>query len=265
MKKCGRCQIIKDDLEFAKSQLTRSGGRCRTCNTEVCREYREKNIDKIKQYNKEYGTGYYQENKEEILTGKKKYYQENKEEILLDRKEYYQENRDEKLEYNKYYYQENRGQLIEDAKTYAAENIEWLREYHNRYYKERRINDPNFRIRASVSANINFYLKSNDSSKNGESCLDYLPYSINELKKHLEDQFEPWMTWENYGRYDTKIWDDNDPTTWTWQIDHVIPQSTFKYASMKDQAFKDCWALSNLRPLSSKQNFLDGVKRIRHT
>jgi hypothetical protein len=73
------------------------------------------------------------------------------------------------------------------------------------------------------------------------------------------------MIWQNYGRYDATKWNDNDPFTWTWQIDHIVPQSTFHYTSMEDQSFRDCWALSNLRPLSAKQNFLDGVSRIRHT
>jgi hypothetical protein len=30
------------------------------------------------------------------------------------------------------------------------------------------------------------------------------------------------------------------------------------------QCFKDCWALANLRPLSAKQNLMDGVTRARH-
>jgi hypothetical protein len=30
---------------------------------------------------------------------------------------------------------------------------------------------------------------------------------------------------------------------------------------MVDEEFKKCWALSNLRPLSAKQNILDGNRR----
>jgi 5-methylcytosine-specific restriction endonuclease McrA len=44
------------------------------------------------------------------------------------------------------------------------------------------------------------------------------------------------------------------------QIDHIIPHSTFKYISMDDDSFTRCWALENLRPLSSKQNNLKGNK-----
>ena len=64
--------------------------------------------------------------------------------------------------------------------------------------------------------------------------------------------------------YNKNMWNNNDPQTWTWQIDHIIPHSTFKYTSMEDDNFKKCWALENLRPYSSKQNFFDGVQKTRH-
>jgi len=57
---------------------------------------------------------------------------------------------------------------------------------------------------------------------------------------------------------------ENDRTTWTWQLDHIIPQSTFKYTSMEDKKFQNCWALNNLRPYSANLNLLDGVNKIRH-
>ena len=64
--------------------------------------------------------------------------------------------------------------------------------------------------------------------------------------------------------YVAATWDDSDPATWTWQIDHIIPQSDLPYTSMTDYNFRRCWALENLRPFSAKQNQLDGVTRIRH-
>ena len=33
---------------------------------------------------------------------------------------------------------------------------------------------------------------------------------------------------------------------------------------MEDEEFKECWALSNLQPLSAKQNQSDGATKIRH-
>ena len=107
-------------------------------------------------------------------------------------------------------------------------------------------------------------LKDNNSSKNGISCFQFLNYTIIELKQYIESKFEWWMNWNNQGIYNPNIWDDNDPTTWRWQIDHIIPQSDLPYFSMEDENFKKCWALSNLRPYSAKQNILDGANRIRH-
>jgi len=97
---------------------------------------------------------------------------------------------------------------------------------------------------------VNKWLKRLGSSKKGSSVLYYLGYSIQELKKHLEYQFDPNMTWNNYGTY--------------WHIDHIIPQSDLPYRSMEDDNFKKCWALSNLRPLEAIQNMRDGAKRTRH-
>jgi hypothetical protein len=127
-----------------------------------------------------------------------------------------------------------------------------------------RENDPNFVIRRSVSYMIWKGLKNTNSSKNGESCLSFLPYSIEELRSHLEAQFEPWMTWDNHGRYIKSKWDDSNLETWNWQIDHIIPQSDLPYSSMEEDNFKRCWDLSNLRPFSAKQNNLDGTGKTRH-
>jgi hypothetical protein len=105
-------------------------------------------------------------------------------------------------------------------------------------------------------------LKSNGVSKNGYSIMEYLPYSFAELKQHLESQFEPWMTWKNRGIYNKDIWNDNDQSTWTWQIDHIIPHSAFKYTDMECIEFQECWALENLRPLSAKENIIKGNRKV---
>lgn len=256
MKKCSTCKLKKTDVS--------KNGKCKQCNNEYMRQYKLKNQDKIKKYQQEYDAKFYVENKEEILAGKKEYYQANRNEILKDRRKYYDNNKEEKQEYNQQYYQENREAILEYEKEYRVQNTDKIRKYQKNYAKNRRMNDSNFRIRQSVSANINYYLKFNNSSKNGESCLDYLPFAIEKLHNYLENQFEQWMNWNNYGRYDATTWNDNNQTTWTWQIDHIIPQSKLPYTSMENDNFKKCWALENLRPLSAKQNLLDGVNRTRH-
>jgi hypothetical protein len=124
--------------------------------------------------------------------------------------------------------------------------------------------DTCFKLRLYVPAAIRTAIKRNGFKKNGNSILKFLPYSIEDLKNHIEKQFEPWMNWNNWRKYNPKTWDDFDQATWTWQIDHIIPQSLFKYSSMEDEEFKRCWTLENLRPYNSKLNIIEGSNRFRH-
>lgn len=118
-------------------------------------------------------------------------------------------------------------------------------------------------LRKTISSAILSGLKRANSSKGGGSCFDFLPYTLLELKNHIESLFEPWMTWNNWGQYTTETWDDADSASWTWHLDHIIPHASFKYTTMEEPAFLECWALSNLRPLSAKQNVLDNDRGIR--
>lgn len=144
---------------------------------------------------------------------------------------------------------------IQCKKRYV-ENKVWWREYRKK--NKDRINSSSrqrysqleVKLRRRCSHAIRMALK----SKKETSCMNKLPFSIEELKAHLEQQFESWMTWNNWGLYNIETWDDNDPSTWTWQIDHIIPQSKLPYDSMDHPNFQKCWKLSNLRPLNSKEN-----------
>ena len=69
---------------------------------------------------------------------------------------------------------------------------------------------------------------------------DLVGYNIQELKNHLESQFDENMTWDNMGDY--------------WEIDHIIPLNLFHYNTEQDEQFKICWSLANLRPLEKIAN-----------
>jgi hypothetical protein len=132
---------------------------------------------------------------------------------------------------------------------------------YNHAERKRMHSSPEYKMRRVVSTHICGALKDANSSKNNESCWKYLPYTRNELKSHIEKLFEPWMSWENWSKYDAKTWDDNNSKTWTWSLDHIIRQATLPYKSMEEENFKKCWALSNLRPLSAKQNLLENYRK----
>lgn len=168
----------------------------------------------------------------------------------------------DKAEYNKEYYVSNNEIIKEQQKEYRIKNKAAIRAYNNNLEKEKRKTDPAFRLRKDFSRTIQNALKEAGGSKRGKSMMDFLPYSIRELKKHLEKQFEPWMSWDNHGFYITNRYDPNNQLTWTWHIDHIIPQSKLPYSSMEDNNFQKCWALSNLRPLKSIDNIKKGNKTI---
>jgi len=225
------------------------------------REYRAKNKKKIAEYQKQYDANHYYQHRERIINNKKNYYQNNKEQILIDRQQYYLEHKEKRKEYNHQYYRLNRIKILKIIGKYRLHNLKNIQFYQNAYQKKRRLNNIAYRLHTTISANVRHHLRLHQLSKNNISVIKYLNYSIHELKKHLESQFEPWMNWGNYGVYCIRTWRDDVPSTWTWQIDHLVPKSKFQISSINSPEFQQCWSLENLRPLSSKQNVIDGNRK----
>lgn len=283
---CKFCKALKIKNDFSISYLKAKYPKCRQCCAIYKKQYYIKNKDKIQKYKKKYQIKnaeflaekrriYYQKNKDKINEKNILYKKNNKNKILIYKefyknkraiinKKYEINNKEYRRKYKHQYYIKNKEVLLLKAKTYKTNNKEKIKIYKNNYEKIKRKNSLLVKLRSRVSSSISQMLKSQGSSKFGDSCLKYLKYSIEELKFHLENQFENWMSWENYGLYIRTNWNDNDPKTWTWQIDHIVPQAILPYNSMEDINFHKCWSLENLRPLSSKVNILEGVNRIRH-
>lgn len=117
-------------------------------------------------------------------------------------------------------------------------------------YKRYRFQNPVIKLQHNVSCSVRDAIHERNGKKSGRT-FDNLPYTVQQLKDHLEKQFESWMNWSNYGgRNDSKIK--------SWTIDHIIPQSKFPYKSLNDSLFQECWALSNLRPLEKIENIRKG-------
>lgn len=145
---------------------------------------------------------------------------------------------------------------------YYTKHRKDILEYKKNHKRSRWHTDPSYRLRITVSRFIHRAI--NKTGSKGGSFLDFVDYSMDELRQYIEGRFEGWMTWNNQGVYHPTRWNDNDQSTWTWQLDHIIPQSDLPYNSMTDDNFKKCWALNNLRPISAKLNHEDGVHRRRH-
>lgn len=117
----------------------------------------------------------------------------------------------------------------------------------NPEYTKRYSGTPYWRLRNAVARRLVLCIRR--GTKGGRSTFDLLGYSYDQLRTHLERQFKPGMSWDNYGKYG-------------WHIDHIIPVSSFYFETPDDPAFKACWALTNLRPLWAEQNHSKGARRL---
>lgn len=46
-----------------------------------------------------------------------------------------------------------------------------------------------------------------------------------------------------------------------WHVDHIVPLSSFDFATPDDPGFKAAWALTNLRPLWGLENMRKHAQR----
>ena len=96
-------------------------------------------------------------------------------------------------------------------------------------------------LRARMRAAIHKSLATvSGGGKSRRSWEVLVGYTVEDLFRHLERQFLHGMTWDNRGK--------------VWEIDHIIPASSFVVSGPDCPEFKACWALTNLRPLWANEN-----------
>jgi hypothetical protein len=159
--------------------------------------------------------------------------------------------------------EEFRTEMRDKAKVWKSENIEQNRLNKAKWYQDNKLRiqtqwnerfrtDPAFRLRNNLRHAIWEALVVNNGDKAGRSILKFLPYTMEELKSHLESLWEPWMSWDNYGVL--------NPDVRTWQIDHIVPQVNLPFNDFDHPNFLLCWSLSNLRPLEASLNIEKGAR-----
>ena len=99
----------------------------------------------------------------------------------------------------------------------------------------------NFKLKKLVRGRLRQALK----GKKLFTTMELIGCTVDELKKHLESKFEPWMNWENQGRGG-------------WDIDHIIAMSKFDLSCPVQQ--HACCHWSNLQPLGHIANIKKGTK-----
>lgn len=229
-KSCKKCNTVKDLCEFYSDKRTKDKymGVCKVCYNLRMKEYIERYPEKRKLTTKKHN--------DKTKDKRKDYYNNNKETIIEKHRTYYQNvvkpniTEDDKLK--------NRLRIYE----YRKKNKEKIKEQRRKYDRLRRKNDELYRLKDSIRSLIRSSFK-NRNLKKDNSTTQILGCTFEEFKKHLESQFEPWMNWDNRGKY-------NGEPNFGWDIDHVIPTSSAKTLEEVLQLNH----YSNLKPLCSKVN-----------
>lgn len=97
-----------------------------------------------------------------------------------------------------------------------------------------KMKDPAFRLYSNTSRSIRQAIGQRKGGRQWEALVGY---TLADLVAHLERQFDVRMTWENMGE---------------WEVDHIRPRCSFDLSN--EDEFRQCWALTNLRPLWAKAN-----------
>ena len=150
----------------------------------------------------------------------------------------YLRKREEILAYNRDY---RRNKMKPETKEKILKNQrEWDR--------KQKVTNPAYKIKYNIKSRLGLLLKKQKITKR-ERTLDYVGCSFEDLKNHLEKQFQPGMSWENRVE---------------WHIDHIVPVNyfikNFDFTDINVQ--KKCFHYTNLRPLWKFDNLSKGAKII---
>ena len=147
------------------------------------------------------------------------------------------------------YYDKNKIHIQNKKKSYNKEyklkNKEKYRIYQNKYRKNRYYNDPIFRLSWNIRSLIRDSFKRSGYTKYSRTH-QILGCSFEYLLEHIQKQFQPWMSWDNQGKY-------NGEFEYGWDIDHIEPL----FPEGVNRSEEDILRLNhytNLQPLCSKIN-----------
>ena len=215
MKKCTKCNIERELIEFSKQKKGKNGyvSWCKHCYKQYNFDNREKQYLKNKQYNID--------NKDYLKKQKALYEINNSEQIKYKRKQYYLKNKDK---------------IIEKRKQYYLDNKDKINERKNKYSKGRKLTDPLYKLIINIRCLIRNSINKSGYSKTSRT-YQILGCSFEDFKQHIESKFIEGMTWDNRS---------------LWHLDHIYPVSL---ATDKDHLiklnhytnFQPMWAIDNIK------------------
>src|SRR3990167_5431308 len=171
------------------------------------------------------------------------------------RQRYYRKTREKQIEYALAYLKKYPEKKLIDDKKYRHSEKCILSRRKNRLLKRDKLNawkrlyrirkfntDANYRLRTALTGRIYAALKGRYLSKAYKS-MELIGTSMPQVRKHIESQFQPGMSWQNYGK---------------WHVDHIRPLSSFDLIKPSEQ--KEAFYYKNLQPLWAFENLSKGAK-----
>ena len=196
---------------------------------------REKHLESKRQYRKHH--------RERLLQERREWREQNRELLRKQAVALYWKNRDHILANARASYRRNPKRVLTEAQKVAArERTKRYRARHEEKLKDRereRLNtDPAYAFTRLLRSRVGKAVKA-QYTKKAAKTMDLIGCTVSRLLAHLESQFLPGMTWDNYGRRG-------------WHIDHILPCASFDLSRPAHQ--KKCFHYSNLRPAWSHHN-----------
>lgn len=132
-------------------------------------------------------------------------------------------------------YKKEPAKCIAYTRDWQARNKDKLRQYDKTFRQS-----PIGKLRCNIRNRLKKHIKRIKQNIPKFSLSKSVGCKYQELKLHLEKQFKPGMTWDNYGT--------------EWHVDHIKPLSLFDLT--KPEEIKQANHFTNLQPLWAKENIL---------
>lgn len=151
--------------------------------------------------------------------------------------------RERNPEYQKEWRKKNLKRCCAYSRKWQAKNPLRVRKTANIWKKRTYHKSPNFRLRTLLGTRLRDVLHKFGVEKKLHT-MTLVGCTIPELWVHLEKQFKPGMTKENYGPI--------------WHVDHIKPCAKFDFTEVAQQ--RACFHWTNLQPLFARDNLSKGAK-----
>ena len=293
MKKCNKCKLEKELIEFYKNKTSKDGYRseCKLCKNSIAKNYyknnkeifekyskdwRNNNKEYIKEYNKTYNENnkeYLQEsskkwrdnNKEAIKEKDKIRYANNKETIKERSKKWREENSERKKETDKEWRINNKEKKSENSKKWSENNKEKRKEISKRYYNNNKKKCLTSTIKCAKNRKLNnpIFALIVDVRRIIYNSLYSKGYTKKsrtyEILGCTYEEFQIYIqsqfeSWMDWNNHGIYTGNYNE----TWQYDHIKPLSS----ATTEKEVLELNHYTNFKPLCSKINLIDKGDKI---